>query len=163
MVIGGDPQACQRVIEKLKCMHLQAPYHHAIHCAPILSEFEDFKRMHDWPVENEPPIPVYSAADYAPLQYDSSAIAESFAGMLTHPIDFPRLVELAYQDGARVFIELGAGSNCSKWIEAILKGKPFASMTINQNNVSDHLAILKLAARLVSQRIPLDLSALGGY
>ena len=163
VVIGGEPQACQRVVKTLNCMHLQAPYHHAIHCAPIASERDDFTRMHDWPVEYEPDIPVYSAADYAPLKYDSQSIAESFAKMLTHPIDFPRLVNLAYQDGARVFIELGAGSNCSKWIEGILKGKPFASVSINQNNVADHAAVLKMLARLVSQRIPLDLTALEGY
>ncbi len=163
VVIGGEPQACQRFAKELKCMHLQAPYHHAIHCTPILSEFDDFARMHEWPVEYEPHIPVYSAANYAPLEYDSASIAESFARMLTHPIDFPQLVELAYQDGARIFIELGAGSNCSKWIAAILKGKPHASMSINQNNVEDHTSILKLVARLASQRVPLDLTALGGY
>ncbi len=163
VVIGGDPHACQRVAQTLKCMHLQAPYHHAIHCEPIHSEREDFARMHEWPVEFEPDIPVYSAANYAPLEYDSTSIANSFAKMLTQPIDFSRLVDLAYHDGARIFIELGAGSNCSKWIEAILKGKPHASMSINQNNVDDHIAILKLAARLASQRVPLDLSALGGY
>jgi acyl transferase domain-containing protein len=142
-------------------MHLQAPYHHAIHCAPIASEFDAFTRMHDWPVESEPDIPVYSAADYAPLRYDSKSIADSFAKMLTNPIDFPRLVELAYNDGARIFIELGAGSNCSKWVEAILKGKPFVSLSINQNNLDDHVSILKLIARLASQRIPMDLQVLG--
>ena len=163
VVIGGEPQACQRVAQTLNCMHLQAPYHHAIHCAPIASEFEAFARMHDWPVEYEPDIPVYSAADYAPLRYDSASIAQSFAKMLTQPIDFPRLVDLAYQDGARIFIELGAGSNCSKWVQAILKGRPHTSISINQNNVPDHIALLKLLARLVSQRIPLNLTALEGY
>jgi acyl transferase domain-containing protein len=80
--------------------------------------------------------------------------------MLTHAVDFPRLVEQVYSDGARVFIELGAGSNCSKWVDAILKDRPHASTTINQNNVSDNVSILKLLARLVSQRVQLDLSVL---
>lgn len=162
VVIGGDQDACLRVAASLKCMHLEAPYRHAIHCEPILSEFAAFERLHDWPVESEPGIPIYSAAHYAPLDYDSKSIARNFAQMLTHTIDFPRLVELAYAEGARVFIELGAGSNCTRWIEAILKGRPFAAMTINQVGVDDHSAILRLLARLISQQCRPDLKTLRG-
>lgn len=160
VVIGGEREACRRVADALKCMHLEAPYRHAIHCPPVASEFSDFQRLHDWPVEAESDIPIYSAADYAALPIDSRGIADSFAKMLTHSVDFPRLVELAYQDGARVFIELGAGSNCSKWVEAILKGRPHTAMSINHQHQEDHESILRMVARLVSHRIPVALDAL---
>jgi PfaB family protein len=160
VVIGGDPDACQRIVAHLKCMHLQTPYYHAIHCPPVMSEFNHFLRLHEWPVEQQPDIPVYSAANYAALDYDSKSIALSFARMLTQPIDFPRLVNLAYRDGAQIFIELGAGSNCSKWVESTLKGKPHASFSINANQVSDHVSILALLARLISHQVPLELDTL---
>ena len=160
VVIGGDDAACQRVADALKCMHLKAPYNHAIHCPPVASEFEHFVHLHHWPVECEPGIPVYSAADYQPLKMESRAIADSFARMLTQPIDFPRLVNRAYEDGARIFIELGAGSNCSKWMDAILKDQRHLSASINQVNVDDHISILKLLAKLISHRVSLDLSSL---
>jgi PfaB family protein len=160
VVIGGEDESCRRVAEAIKCMHLKAPYNHAIHCPPVESEFDDFVRLHDWPVENEPVVPVYSAADYEPLKMKSRDIAVSFARMLTQPINFPRLVNRAYDDGARIFIELGAGSNCSKWVDAILKDKRHASTTINQVNVDDHVSILKLLAKLISHRVSVDLSIL---
>lgn len=160
VVIGGDDATCRRIIDELKCMHLKAPYNHAIHCPPVQSEFDAFTHLHYWPVEKEPDIPVYSAADYAPLVLESRPVAQSFAKMLTHPIDFPRLVDTVYGDGARVFIELGAGSNCSKWVDAILKDKKHASLTINQVNVRDHVSILKLLARLISHHIPVNLAPL---
>jgi len=160
VVIGGDGATCQRIADEIKCMHLKAPYNHAIHCPPVESEYDAFTHLHYWPIENEPRIPVYSAAEYAPLELDSRVVAQSFAQMLTHLIDFPRLVNTAYEDGARVFIELGAGNNCCKWVDAILKEKRHTSMTINQNNVSDHVSILKLLARLISHRIPADLTPL---
>lgn len=164
VVIGGEKGSCQRIVKNLKYMNLQAPYHHAIHCPPVASEYDGFHRLHDWPVENQPGIPVYSAAQYAPLKLNSEAIAHSFARMLTNPIDFPRLTDLAYKDGARIFIELGAGSNCSKWIGAILKGKPHLAVSMNAANVSDHLSILRLLARLISHNVSLDLSPMwGGY
>jgi len=160
VVIGGEDVVCRHLADKIRCMHLKAPYDHAIHCPPVESEFDDFVHLHYWPVENEPDIPIYSAAAYQPMELESHAIAESFAHMLTHPIDFPRLVNKAYDDGARVFIELGAGSNCSKWVDAILKDRRHASATINQVNVDDHASILKLLARLISHRISVDLSPL---
>ena len=52
VVIGGENNECQKILDSLKCMHLQAPYHHAIHCAPVASEYDGFLRLHDWPVEN---------------------------------------------------------------------------------------------------------------
>lgn len=156
VVIGGDDDTCRKITDEIKCMYLKAPYNHAIHCPPVQSEIDAFTRLHFWPVEKKPEIPIYSAADYAPLELESRVIAQSFAKMLTHPIDFPRLVNRAYDDGARIFIELGAGSNCSKWVDAILKDKRHVSMTINQNNVSDHISILKLLAKMISHRIPLN-------
>ena len=162
VVIGGEKNTCQWVADIIKCMYLKAPYHHAIHCEPVASEFDAFMRLHDWPVENKPDIPIYTAADYATIQYDSRSIAKSFAKMLTNPIDFPRLVNLAYEDGVRIFIELGAGSNCSKWVEATLKGKPHTAMSINQNNINDHVSILRVIARLVSHQIQVDLRVLKG-
>ena len=162
VVIGGDVKACQRVVAALKCMYLQAPYHHAIHCEPVASEFNAFMHLNNWPVENKPDIPIYTAADYATFQYKSESIKRSFAKMLTNPIDFPRLINLAYEGGTRIFIELGAGSNCSKWVAATLKGKPHLSISINQSNVDDHVSILRLLARLVSHQVPVDLQVLKG-
>lgn len=160
VVIGGDDETCKRIAGDLKCMYLRTTYDHAIHCAPVQSEFDAFQRLHYWPVEYEPHIPVYSAANYEPMTLESRAISHNFAHMLTHPIDFPRLVNAVYDDGARIFIELGAGSNCSKWIDVILKDQPHCSLTINQKNVSDPIAILRLLAKLVSHRFPVNLLAL---
>jgi len=162
VVVGGEKKACQRVADAIKCMYLQTPYHHAIHCKPVISEFDAFMHLNNWPVENKPGIPIYTAANYAVLQYDSTSIARNFAEMLTNPIDFPRLIDLAYEDGSRIFIELGAGSNCSKWVGATLKGKPHLSISINQNSVDDHVSILRLLARLVSHQVPVDLKVLRG-
>lgn len=160
VVVGGEDQACRRLAEELRCMYLKAPYHHAIHCPPVASEYDHFVHLHCWPVENEAGITVYSAAEYAPLKLETGIVADSFARMLTHTIDFPRLVKRVYSDGARIFIELGAGSNCSKWIDAILKDQPHASMSINQPNVADHVSIIKLLAKLISHRIDVNLTPL---
>lgn len=160
IVIGGEKNACQRIIASLNCMYLKAPYDYVLHSDVILSEFDTLVRMNNWPVENIPTTALYTAANYQSMILDSNAIARNMATMLCNRIDFPRLVDTAYEDGARVFIELGAGSNCTKWIDSILKEKPHLATSINRVNVEDHVSIYRLIAKLISHQVPVNLSSL---
>lgn len=160
VVIGGEIEACKRVIASLKCMSLQAPYDYALHCEAMASEYMRLEELHTLPVEDIPVTVLYTAADYHPAILDSALIAENIATALTNRLDFPRLVDRVYEDGARIFIEVGAGSNCSKWIGSILKGKPHAAVWVNQAKVDEQTMLVRLLAKLVSQRVPLNLSAL---
>ena len=160
VVIAGDPEACRKVIEKLKCNSLQAPFNYALHCEAMQSEFSDLRTLLSWPVARQPDMTLYSAAEYQALPIDQSAIAEQIAHGLCHQLDFPRLVDQAYSDGARIFIELGAGSNCSRWVDESLKDKPHAAFSINRKGLDDHAAVLQLLAKLISHHVQLDLSVL---
>ena len=160
VVIGGEESGCQRVLARLKGMTLKAPFDFALHCKAIASEYATLVGLHTWSVNAAPALRLYTAAGAESLPGDSPAIARKMADMLCNPIDFPTLVRQAHTDGARVFIELGANANCSRWIEDTLKGSPCQAVSINRRGATDHESIVRLLARLVSQRVPLDLSAL---
>ncbi|HRF98967.1 MAG TPA: hypothetical protein PLZ51_27340, partial [Aggregatilineales bacterium] len=66
----------------------------------------------------------------------------------------------AYNDGARVFIEVGAQNTCTRWIRDILRDKPHVAVATNRMGVSDSQSIARLIAKLVSHRVPMDLSIL---
>ena len=160
VVIAGDPAACRRVIKTLKCNSLQAPYNYALHCEAMQSEFNDLQSLLSWPVSNQPGMTLYSAATYQAFPIDQKAIARQIAYGLCHQLDFPRLVNQAYEDGARIFIELGAGSNCSHWVDDSLKHKPHAAFAINRKGLNDHAAVLQLLAKLIGNHVPVNLSAI---
>jgi len=160
VAIGGDPAGCRRVIDRLKCKSLQAPFNYAIHCEPICSEYDMLTELHSVPVMNQPGMSLYSAATYGPMPIDRQIIAQQIARELCNCLDFPRLIQLAYNDGARIFIELGAGSNCARWVNDTLQGQPHAAYSINRKGVDDHTSILRLMARMVSQHVPVNLSVL---
>ncbi|HEX7620443.1 MAG TPA: PfaB family protein [Anaerolineales bacterium] len=159
VVIGGDPAGCRRVIDRLKCKSLQAPFNYAIHCEPIQSEYEMLMELHSIPVKNQPGMTLYSAATYQPMPIDRQMISQEIAHELCHCLDFPRLIQLAYNDGARIFVELGAGSNCARWVNDTLQGQPHAAYSINRKGVDDHTSILRLMARMISQQVPVNLNA----
>jgi len=160
VVIGGDPRACRRVIDALKCNALQAPFNYALHCAAMRSEYEALVKLLSWPVANQPDMVLYSASTYQPMPVERQAIARQIAGGLCACLDFPHLVQQAYAGGGRIFIELGAGSNCARWVDESLKGKPHAAFSINRKGMDDHASLLRLLARLVCHRTQVDLKSL---
>lgn len=160
VVIGGDPDACQRVLADLRCSSLQAPFDYALHCEVIRSEYAALADLHNWPIERDPGLRMYTAADYAPLELEQAEVSGKLAHMLTTPLDFPRLVRRVYDDGARVFIEAGAGSNCARWIAETLKGSPHLALSMNRRGTDDYHTLVRMLARLYSHRVPMDLSAL---
>ncbi|MDF1519764.1 MAG: hypothetical protein P1P73_04715 [Brevefilum sp.] len=161
IVIGGDPAACQRMIARLGCRSLQAPFNTVLHCEAMRSEYQALYRLVSWPASGSAKAKFYTAAANQPVPLTQSAIAEQIAAGLCHQLDFTRLVNQVYADGARVFIELGAGSNCTRWIDETLKDKPHAAFSVNRKGLDDHTAVSQLLARLISQNIPVSLSALG--
>jgi PfaB family protein len=160
LVIAGDPQACRRVIAELQCEALRAPFAHVVHCPPVRDEYDALVHLHTGTVDRRPDASFYSAAAYAPLALDSASLARNLTEVLCQPLDFPRLIERVYADGVRIFVELGPGSSCCRWISESLKSREFLAVSLNRRGVHDHLTILRALARLFSHRVDLDLSAL---
>ena len=150
VVIGGEPQSCQRVVESLRCMRFPIPVNYPMHCAPVASEFETLRDLNLQPVEQQVPLRFYSSFSRAPYPAESSAIAQTVAGGLVNRVDFNALTQRVYDDGYQIFIEVGARSNCSKWIERSLKSKQFCVASVNQAEIADEVCLMKVIARLVS-------------
>jgi PfaB family protein len=160
VLIAGEPAACQRVIQKLGCNAFPAPFDHVIHCAAMQSEYSELVKLNTLPSQDIPGITFYSAAKYQPIALDNNAIAHSIATCLCQPLDFPQLVNRVYADGAKIFIEAGAGSVCSRWITKILEGQEHITVSLNRRGTDDHTAIVKALGKLLSHRVDLDLSSL---
>lgn len=144
----------------LKCNALKAPFDFALHCDVMRSEYSALVNLLTWPIADKTETRLYTAADNRPLPMDSHGIADKIATMLCSCLNFPNLIQQVYSDGARVFIELGANSNCSKWIDDTLKEEPHLAASINRRGADDYASIVRLLAKLASHRVPLDLSAL---
>lgn len=160
VVIAGETQACQRVIETLKCDAFPTSINHVIHCEPMQSEYDELVKVNTLPTQADSTTIFYSAAEYSPMRIDSHLIGKNIAKALCQQLDFPRLVNHVYNDHIRIFIEVGVGSNCSRWISEILKDQEHLTVSLNKRGVDDHTSIIKALAKLFSHRVELDLSPL---
>lgn len=162
VIIAGDPQGCERVIASLGCDAFRAPFNHVIHCPAMKSEYDELVELNTLPLRENPQISFYSAANYQKINCSSQEIAHSLTQTLCQQLDFPRLVERVYQDDYRIFIEVGVGSNCSRWIKDILKSKEHAVVSLHRRGTNDFMSLIKAIAKLWSHRVQLDMSVLYG-
>ncbi|BAB77054.1 PfaB family protein [Anabaena sp. FACHB-709] len=160
VLIAGDPAACQRVIKTIGCNSFTAPFDHVIHCQAMRSEYDEFVELNSLPVQDIADITFYSAAEYQPIKLETGIVANSLATGLSQELDFPKLVNRIYDDGAKIFIEAGPGSVCSRWIDKILEDKEHITVSLNRRGIDDHTSFVKALAKLVSHRVNVDLSPL---
>ncbi|MBF2008961.1 MAG: type I polyketide synthase [Chlorogloeopsis fritschii C42_A2020_084] len=160
VAIAGDAQVCQRVIETLNCDAFRAPFNYVIHCEAIRSEYDEIVKLNTLPIQNVQNTIFYSAAEYQPITLDSNSIGQNIAKCLCQQLDFPRLINQVYENGTRIFIEVGAGSTCSRWISENLKHQEHLAVSLNKRGVDEHTSIVRALAKLLSHQVSLDLSPL---
>ena len=160
VVIAGKQDACQRIIAKLACHALPMPFNAAIHNPAMESVYPDFVDLYTHGSQTSPKMIYYSAAEYEPLILETDNLSRAMAKMTCSPVDFPRLVNRVYQDGIRIFIEVGPQKTCSRWIEKILNSQPHAVIPINKKHQSDYEGVLKVLSLLISHQVPVDLNIL---
>ena len=123
-MIGGERQAVQRVVERLGCHFLPLPDTATMHC-PIAGVVADaYRELHRLPTTPPAGVRFYSAALGRAYELSQDSAAEALLAQALDTVDFPALIESAYADGVRLFVEIGPGASCSRMIPAILGDRP---------------------------------------
>jgi len=160
VIIAGDKQTCIAVAEELQCHYFPVPSSHVLHCQPMYSQYEEFVNWFDLPIANIPNIDLYSAANCNKISPDDGNLPQKLAKVLCEKVDFPKLVNQVYNNGTKIFIELGGTGLSCRWIREILKDKDNIAIPFNIKGTPDNKVIIRLIAQLLSHRVDLDLSIL---
>ena len=160
VVIAGEPSACERVIKKLKRPIHPIPVTDVVHCEPVKTEYEEIRRIHTDRVVECPEIDFYSAIDYGVTKLDSKSLSHNIATIYGKKVDYSRLVETVYAEGARIFVDLGPRATCSKWISKTLDKRAHLSISVNRKGTDNRAMILRALSSLISHRVPVKLEAL---
>ena len=165
LVIGGDPDACQRVIKRFGVRGMALDMAKAIHSPPAFKEYEKMEALYTLDVNERINTKLYSSSCYLPVPQRSKSIANSIAKCLCDPVDFPRLVNAMFDKGARLFIEVGPGRSLTSWTDKIIahdsqrKQYAHASMPINAKGTADEITLCRAVAKLLSHGAPMDVKA----
>ncbi|WP_354625335.1 PfaB family protein [Psychromonas sp. MME2] len=162
LVIAGYPEDCRAVCQRLGQRAIALQVANAIHCPPAYSEYDNMQRLYTLDVAHKKNCKMYSSAYYLPVPQHSKAIAMSISKCLCEQVDFPRLINTLYQQGCRVFVEMGAGSSLTNWTDKICqhaKVNDYLAVSVNAKGASEQLTLMRAIAKLLSLGIKINVDS----
>lgn len=159
-VIGGDSDQLSRLVAKLNCRFIPLQGVTTVHCEVAEQVATPYHDLHLYPTETPEGIVYYSGVKGDSFEVTRESAAASILGQALHGINYPKVIESAYRDGVRLFLEMGPGASCSRMIGQILGDRPHLARSAcfaGQDPVS---VMLKMIANLIAERLPVDLSPL---
>jgi acyl transferase domain-containing protein/3-hydroxymyristoyl/3-hydroxydecanoyl-(acyl carrier protein) dehydratase len=156
-VVAGEEQACAAFVEHFDpASRIRIQYDLVAH-APELADVRDrWHALHRRPTTSVPGIRFYRGATGDWYHPTEQSAADAITEQMLSCVDFPNVIERAWQDGVRVFIEHGPAAQCTNWIRRILGDREHVAVALDtvrdQGLWSLSAAVAELAAAGVAVR-----------
>ncbi len=148
--------------------HLQArgifverlPYDRGYHtpvftyiCEPLHDYFSSLKI-------SSPKSLLYSSTTARPYPKKPKDILQLVSETFARPLLFRDTIEAMYNDGARIFLEVGPRGLLTGFVDDILRGRPHTSIAMNKQKKSGVTTLHHCLAMLAALQVPMDLKPL---
>lgn len=161
-VIGGRREQVESVIKELGCAAVYLEGVVTVHCNAVLPVKEAYRNLHLFPVRPLKDIRFYSCSLGKVYDLTSENAADSILNQALYGFDFTKTVNRAYDDGIRIFLEMGPLSSCKRMIDKILDKKPHLAVSASVRAEDNYLTLLKFLGALIAEQVPVDLEKLYG-
>lgn len=161
-IVSGEAHAVKALLAELQAAGLQGsalPVSGAFH-SPLM------RRAHAPLAEalaraslHPPRIPVYANASARPYAQQAEAIRAELEAQLLSPVRFVDEVLQMYEDGARVFVEMGPGELTTRMVRQILADQPHAAVALEPRGAGLR-GVLRALAELTARGVRMELPAL---
>lgn len=152
--------AHQRLRER-QVMAQRLPFSSGFHSPMFASHMAPYRDFFCSTPLNDPSVPLWSATTARPFPADSAARQQLSLDHLVQPVRFRALVQNLYEEGVRVFVQVGTGS-LPGFIDDTLKGRPHLTVSANTAKRAGMEQLCHLSAALWVEGAVFDLSLLGG-
>ncbi|MDP6506931.1 MAG: type I polyketide synthase, partial [Planctomycetota bacterium] len=112
-VIGGDADSVKELVAALGCGFHEITDVIATHCEVVQPVAQAYRNLHVFETHVPDGVSFYSGVRAGSYEVTSDSAADSILGQALEGFDFTRVIDAAYEDGVRVFIEMGPGTSCS--------------------------------------------------
>jgi acyl transferase domain-containing protein/NAD(P)H-dependent flavin oxidoreductase YrpB (nitropropane dioxygenase family)/NAD(P)-dependent dehydrogenase (short-subunit alcohol dehydrogenase family) len=162
-VLSGSVASIERAIEWCKERGLRAqrlPVACAFHSpfvAPAQQRLTELLRESSIAA---PRIPVYSNTTARPYPTDREAIVDLLSEHIVRPVDWVGEITAMYDDGARLFVEVGPRTVLSNLVGQQLANQPHVCVSVEQSGSSGLVQFLNALAMLASEGVPVQFDRL---
>ncbi len=159
-VIGGQRQAVEKVIAALGCHFIPLEGVTTVHCEVTKAVADAYRALHLFPVTAPKQVDYYSCALGKKYPLTPENAADVILAQALDTIDYPRVIEQLYADGARLFIEVGPGNSCSRMITSILGDKAHLARSFCARGASQYGQLLRMLGHCLAEGVNVDLAPL---
>jgi PfaB family protein len=109
-VIGGERSAVEAVVKAVGVSLVEVRGVSTAHCEVAEPVRDAYRELHRLPTDPPAGVRYYSGAWGRAYELNQESAADAITAAALDTIDFPRVVDAAYADGTRIFIEVGPGA-----------------------------------------------------
>ena len=159
-VIGGRRDDVRAVVGRLggAAVFLEGvPFVHL----PAIEPVKDaYRALHVLPTTPRAGVRIYSCGWARAYEPTDAQCADSVLANAMHGFDFTALVEQAWRDGVRVFVEPGPQGSCTRMIGRILGDRPHVAVAACQRGQDGYVSVLEAVAQVANTGRSVDLAPL---
>ncbi|MDE9454422.1 type I polyketide synthase [Xenorhabdus bovienii] len=159
VVFGGATSLIHQLHDELKKRDVHCrilPVSAAFHTAFIQPAYQPYRERLAGINFQSPQCRLFSSATAEPYGNSSQAIRELLAEQLIKPVQFRQTIEAIYQQGGRLFVEVGPKGVLGKLVADILKDKEHEVISVNPNDKGeDRLQFARAQAKLLAEGVKL--------
>ncbi|MEE9552210.1 MAG: type I polyketide synthase, partial [Gammaproteobacteria bacterium] len=159
-VIGGDRDTVQTFIRDLDCNYHPVEGVTTVHCEVAKPVQEAYRNLHLFKTNPPGDLTFYSGVLGSSYAVSRDSAADSITNQALEPFDYKRVINAAYDDGFRIYIEMGPGASCSRMIDRILGDQPHIARSVCIKGLNGVTNVLRVLAQLNAERVPMDLDSL---
>lgn len=160
VVLGGATPRIHEMYDELKASGVQCrilPVSAAFHtpflqaaCAPFLERLSSLRF-------ETPRCIAFSSASAAPWPTDIATYPATLSRQMVMPVRFRETIEALYQQGGRLFVEIGPKGVLGKLVGDILKGREHVLISLNTSDTGEErLQLARAQARLLAEGVRLN-------
>lgn len=147
-VIGGNRLEIRQAVQQLGSSWHPVNGVTTVHCKVAHAVKEAYRSLHLLPTQAAKNITFYSGISGKAYHITQDSIANSILGQAMEPFDFGKVIEAAYSDGVRTFIEMGPGQSCTRLIDCILGDRDHLAISVCKENQDNVGTLLKMGRTL---------------
>ncbi|GAA4013375.1 type I polyketide synthase [Allokutzneria multivorans] len=161
-VVGGPERACAQLMARLDLPSIKIGYHFAAHVPELEAVRAEWRDFATQPVRDLPGVRFYSGATAESYTATSETAAEAVSAQGVGTVRFTDVVERAWADGVRVFVELGPQGLCTGWIRRTLGDRAHVAVALDAPDGRGLRQFGYALGELVAAGVPVDAASFFG-
>lgn len=159
-VVGGTAEAITALTSTLNVDGIMIHGVDAVHCDVLAPVAQEYRSIHTMITKKIPNFDFYSGQKARAYEVSPEACADSIVSHGVKGFDYTKTIRQAYDDGIRVFLEVGPGGSCTRMIGKILKDKPHFAFSLSMRGRSELVSLMHLLASSLAHGLRPELDKL---